>query len=526
MSITHRAGWRAALLMATVVLANDGKAASRPDAPPDAGIQRFVIRSDTQYDRTSQDQDHPLDVLAAQGAAITAWRSQFPSVVPVFVNGDITEFGHGWQWRVMHSHFGTQPDTWWGLGNHDYANNVNDCAGNGCARDSLLHLVDGVAKWDVDDFDHAAYSTPDGRTHAGSFAYSKTHGDITFIQLNNHYSYRVNFVSNPLLGVRTIFQVTPSLDWLEKQLIKAWKAGKFVVVHMHRPVGSFEAGQESQQMLDRFKALVTQYRVLAIFHGHTHQVAHRGFIGEVPVLDSGASFQRTFMTAALDLAANRFSVNIARDNTAESTPVLTIPVRSVSRPEITSDSVDGGKVVTWIIFGSTPREIPVGFIRLTLNGVERGYRVGGNAVIVGDVTPATEYRYTLKAYRSENDATAEATFSGTFRTPAVLPAPRHLCVGEWDATRGYLVLMWDDPEPRPYPPYFIQVRATQPQHAPWTLRPLNSSDTSRREFVHYLQGNRDPFAMQYEVAYWSRAAGWSPTAVLDGKDLLTSGCRS
>lgn len=525
MHITHSRSILVALLWMTTSTAVASHVSLQQESRNDSGIQRFVVRSDTQYDRTAQDTDDALALLREQGAAITAWRSQFPSLTPVFVNGDITEFGHGNQWKVMLRHFETQPDTWWGLGNHDYKNNVNDCAGNGCARDSLLHLHDAVDRWGVDAFDYDSYATADGRKHVGSFAYSKTHGDITFIQLNNHYSYHVEFASKPLLGVPSYFQITPSMDWLEKQLIKAYKEKKFVVINMHRPVESFEEGQRNEKMLKRFKDLVVQYRVLAIFHGHTHTVGHRWSIDEVPVFDSGASFNRTFMTAVLDPSANQFSVTIARDNTLESTPVRTVPLRSVSKPEITSDSVNGGKIVARVTFGSTVRELPVEFMKLTLNGVEKSYRINAGSVVIGDVTPATEYSYTLKAYRSEHDAVPEATFTGTFRTQDVPVSPRNLCVERWDAQRGYFILKWDNPHPVPYPPYFIHVLATQPQQVPWTLRPLNSSDKSTYEYVRFLDEDRDPFAMQYKVAYWSRLGGWTPAAVLDGKDLLTSGCQ-
>src|SRR5262249_10666465 len=79
----------------------------------------------------------------------------WPAVVPnsggtaimqptgVIINGDLTAFFHPWQVDLYRQFYdpsfpGADPDVlqlplYAGLGNHDYANNVNDCSGNEAA---------------------------------------------------------------------------------------------------------------------------------------------------------------------------------------------------------------------------------------------------------------------------------------------------------------------------------------------------------------------------------------------------------
>jgi inactivated superfamily I helicase len=70
-----------------------------------------------------------------------------PYHVPVVVNGDITEYGHGNERSAMQAMFRKMaagvggPLLLPGLGNHDYENNVDDCSNNGCARDAVCDHI-------------------------------------------------------------------------------------------------------------------------------------------------------------------------------------------------------------------------------------------------------------------------------------------------------------------------------------------------------------------------------------------------
>jgi len=512
-----RPGQLAAALFA--VIAVTGLAMAAANAEP----QRFVVRSDTQYDRTDDGSDDPKALLREQGNAINAWRNSQKGSIPIFINGDITEFGHGWQWSVMKDHLATTPNTYWGLGNHDYDNNVNDCAANGCARDSLLHLVQAVKGWNVDAFDYVEHRD---RRHAGSFAYSKTIGDITFIQLNNHYAYKVKFESRPFLKPHHFFDVTPSLDWLERQLKQAEKEKKFVVVNLHRPPGD-HGGTGSPAEYARFRQLVERYRVLAVFHGHTHAAGVRPSIGEVPVLDSGASFRRTFLTAALDRQADTFSVALARQNRPESEPMVSIPLTTLATPVFESKvATDGRTIAGHFFLGDNPRDKAIGWLEVTLNGRSYSLAVNSNvSTVISGLAPNTDYSYTLNAYRVKGGK-LEGTRTGSFRTiQSDGGEARDLCIGFWAADSGWFELEWKDPILTFARPYAIIIEASERGKPVWTIRGVEQMSVSTRQRIEYQRAGRDPFAMDYKIKYWSSRDGHGPEATLRGSDLLSSGCQ-
>lgn len=149
MFITHtvRATLIAAGLSAVAHAALPAPTALDTSSPQDE-VQRFVIRADTQYPRGPDSANQPEEstrLMTEQDNAINQWRNSFGGNIPVFLNGDVTEFGHGREWSKMFEHLARVPGTYWGLGNHDYENNVDDCANNGCARDSIQHLEAAVA---------------------------------------------------------------------------------------------------------------------------------------------------------------------------------------------------------------------------------------------------------------------------------------------------------------------------------------------------------------------------------------------
>lgn len=494
------------------------------DTRSDADLTYFVLRSDTQFDRTEGNGD-ARTLLAAQGRAINAWRDAHGGSIPVFVNGDITEFGHGRQWDVMHDHFKSVPQSYWGLGNHDYDNNVNDCAQNGCARDSLLHLESAVGRWGVDAFDLSKQNRPSAVEYSGSFAYSKTIGDITFIQLNNHFGYRVQFESRPFLGTARRFAIATSLPWLEKQLKAATEAGKFVVINQHRPPRYYDGGNPGED-LNKFIELVKRYRVLAVFHGHTHGAGKGQSIGETPVVDSGASFNKTFLVATVDRKSNQFRVQLARNNAVEEAPLLTVPLRSLSPPYTEAGISPAGGAQVLFVFGDNPRETALKRVEVDIGGTTHKFDVATRSIVqVNGLENNRRYDYVLRAYRAV-DGRLEAEFQGSVNTRSGGNPPRNLCVGHWDATSGWFNLEWQDPIPRFPIPYSIRVEAIETGKDAWILRSL--TDTSRRtqQRVQYKLMGRDPFAMTYAVHYWSAGWGTSPVATLDGKDLLKSGCQT
>lgn len=288
--------------------------------------RHMVFASDSQYpwsDLTdnnisdSNTEGRSKELLELQYSDIASFRklNGGASRIPVMINGDITAFGHGGERSYMKSVFESKLEGLYdyGLGNHDYANNVDDCFLNNCAAGSLNDLKDRY--WgEVDSMDLAARAQGFGTVYYGSFAYSKSFGDVHMVQLNNEPTYTVNFSSgNPLAP--TGFEITPALDWLEKDLQKAREQGKIIILNMHKVYD----WNGSDAQLSRFKQMIEQYKVTAIFGGHDHWGAGAFFdwgmekrFGKVPVFLSGSASQQTYLIASFSSDRQSLEVNIVK----------------------------------------------------------------------------------------------------------------------------------------------------------------------------------------------------------------------
>jgi cytolysin (calcineurin-like family phosphatase) len=236
--------------------------------------------------------------------------------IPVMINGDLTAFGHSGQRsttkEILDKHLGGDYD--FGLGNHDYENNINDCSvpENNCAAGSISDMKDKY--WGkVDTFDLAARDIKGRKTFYGSLAYSKNYGDVHLVQLNNEPSYTVSFSSGfPLFKVD--YEITSALDWLERDLKAARAQDKIILLNLHKPSGW--AGSEEQ--IDRFKAMIDKYAVTAVFAGHLHTRPGYYFyyssqnFGRVPVYLSGGASNSTYLIA--EFADDRKTLNVFQVN--------------------------------------------------------------------------------------------------------------------------------------------------------------------------------------------------------------------
>ena len=497
---------------------------------PRDNVQRFVIRADTQYPRGPDSANQPEEssrLMTEQDNAINQWRDSFGGSIPVFLNGDVTEFGHGREWKKMFQHLARVPGTYWGLGNHDYQNNVNDCANNGCARDSIQHLEKAVAKWQVDSFHLAKEIKPDYDRWSGSFGYSKTIGKITFIQLNNHFNYTKSFSSNGglFLPKKIYFDITASLNWLEQQMNAATLNGKYIVIHLHRPPTDSTFGSDADRQ--RFYNLVKEYRALSIFHGHTHNAGKRASIADTPVYDSGSSFLKGFLIAELDESRDTFVVRVATNNDTGNAKAYTTPLHLLP-PVPTfkfSTQPSGGAIQGLVMYGNRPRDIRLPYVEISLDDLPfKRVDMSNNSALLYDLRPNTQYRYTIRLYRAEGQAPARED-KGSFTTPVLESPPTDLCVDYLDGDFGTLRLKWKDPVPKPRMPFSIQVEATEPGMPLWIIRHLAEDRRSTMQTVDFKLHERDPFKMTYHVYYWSQIDGHTPTATLAGKDIWTSGCQ-
>ncbi|MEN5424824.1 metallophosphoesterase [Stenotrophomonas pennii] len=269
-------------------------------------LQEFVFISDPQHRWTEKsDSGEPESnaekerrsklFINRQGLATMEYRMEFGSLdtIPLFINGDITAFGHGDERAYMYSHPFKQfyrRNFYVNLGNHDYQNNVNDCANNGCARDMYKDMAGWARSYPTRAFDHSV-SDNGWETHRGSLAYSLVLGDILAIQLQNEPTYSVKFES-----ARRTFIINDSLGFLETELKWAREAGKDVILNMHKPPYANWQSPDNP----RFRQLMKDNEdlILGIFAGHLHGTAGKyKTVGTIPVYLSGAASRETFLTA-------------------------------------------------------------------------------------------------------------------------------------------------------------------------------------------------------------------------------------
>lgn len=284
------------------------------------GRQKMIIASDPQAFRyMSQRFDEYQEEIGSSGwhktepvyQAIARERAE-PYHVPVVINGDITEFGHGGERSAVQKMFRKMaagvggPLMLPGLGNHDYDNNVNDCGNNGCARDAVCDQIAWVqAMGPVNAFDYRY----ENDTHEGSLSYSVTVGRVRIIQLNNEPTYERQWSTGGgwSFKPKRHFAINRSLDWLERQLEEAQAQGETVIVNMHKDL----EWQDMDIRYDVFPKLLEKHGVVAVFSGHTHWNVgkyHQGF-GSVPNFKTGALNAGTYLRLTFDWPAQQLLVD-------------------------------------------------------------------------------------------------------------------------------------------------------------------------------------------------------------------------
>lgn len=314
-----------------------------------AAIQTMIVTSDPQYpwtdltDRGSPESDSDRDrrseaLITEQYRSIAAYRAARPGeAIPVFINGDLTAYGHGNQRSVMARLLPILGDNvHLGLGNHDYENNIrkdngSGCANNGCARDSIGDLVRHVtAKASKIAFDYSITPGVFTTLYQGSLAYAvnaRGFDRVLNIQLNNYPDYQVTFETTEGLG-KGRYEIDSSLSWLdhliqtqlEKPPFGDWtdRDYDFGIIHMHDPT----------KFNGDFARMVINADIAAVFAGHLHRNMGRyGSFGDVPVFLSGSASQRTYLIVEHDTDAAELRVYGVRENNPERKQLIeTVPV--------------------------------------------------------------------------------------------------------------------------------------------------------------------------------------------------------
>jgi cytolysin (calcineurin-like family phosphatase) len=232
----------------------------------------------------------------------------------VLINGDLTAFGHDWQYDKYKELVSTLlPKYYPGLGNHDYSNNVDDTYNNNAAS----RMVDFMYNWlkfntailNYDFSDRSYYKFPELRTdYSGSLSYSFNIGKVHFVQLQNFPSYADDWNSwNAGSARRDFYYITEAFYWLRNDLAIARNRGDVIIVSLHDYHDNFiEPG------LSQFNEIVKFYGVSAVFAGHIH--SNCGYMGviensSIPFFRSGAASYQDYLVADIDTAAKQMTVS-------------------------------------------------------------------------------------------------------------------------------------------------------------------------------------------------------------------------
>jgi len=283
-------------------------------------LQKLLITSDSQgfrYKSGSEEKFSKWQWTSITDRMATILRSEREGAqyVPLIINGDITEFGHSDE-RAAFRRFVQQtlsknaggPLFLPGLGNHDYSNNVNDCANNGCARDAVCDHI-GWTKTIQENaqnfsFDHAFKND----THTGSLSYSFDIGKLHIVQLNNEPTYTRSFETGGVAkGFKRRFNITSAMSWLERDLKEAKHRGKITIINMHKP----SDWQQDAVRSGKFKQLIEDNNVVGLFAGHYHKrLGKRDYaeFGRVPMYSSGAIMYDNYLRVMFDWNASRMRV--------------------------------------------------------------------------------------------------------------------------------------------------------------------------------------------------------------------------
>ncbi|KAA0975674.1 metallophosphoesterase [Pseudomonas sp. ANT_H12B] len=308
--------------------------------------RHLIFTSDPQYPWT-ESSDYGWDesgsekekrsqwLIETQYADVASFRRHYSSeqtLIPVMINGDMTAFGHGGQRSMTRSILDKQlgRDYDYGLGNHDYENNVDDCFLNNCAAGSIVDFNERyfgkLSTLDVRKSDEGTIK----KGVFGSLAYSKGFGDVHLVQLHNEPTYSTTFTAYDW-GTPTGYHISDALGWLEEDLKAARRNGKIIILNMHKP----ERWKGSSEQIARFKTMIERYKVTAVFAGHLHTEPgtftgwnRRDYFGEVPVFLSGGASSQTYLIA--DIARDRQTMKVHQvsgNDWPSRKEIATVPVR-------------------------------------------------------------------------------------------------------------------------------------------------------------------------------------------------------
>ncbi|EJM91622.1 hypothetical protein PMI33_01249 [Pseudomonas sp. GM67] len=306
----------------------------------DFAPQHIVFASDPKFpsseksdngesESTSSKEERSRWLIDAQYSSIADLRKQSggASAVPVMINGNMTASGQPGERTYLNAVLQNKLSNLYdyGLGNHDYDFNVASCAS--CAAGSVDDLKDRY--WGkVANMDLAARASGLTKTWYGSLAYSRDYGDVHVVQLHNEPTYTTNFSTSSFFQT-TAYEITASLDWLERDLQQARAQGKIILLNLHQP---FHWPVRETEIF-RFTKMIEDYGVTAVFSANANKQSGKyessNYIyGDIPLFMSGSAVQQSWLYATFSADRTQMTVNVVAGNDWRN-PVAThtVPVK-------------------------------------------------------------------------------------------------------------------------------------------------------------------------------------------------------
>ncbi|QVW25163.1 phosphoesterase [Pseudomonas hormoni] len=297
--------------------------ASNPKFPSSEKSENGEVES------TSEKEKRSRWLIDAQYTSIADFREQSggASAIPVMINGNMTASGQSGERSYINAVLQNKLNNFYdyGLGNHDYDITITGCADCAAASiDDLKNRYWGKAAY----MDFAARASGQTKTWYGSLAYSQDYGDVHLVQLHNDPTYSANISTGSIFRT-TAYEITPSLDWLERDLRHARAQGKIILLNLSQPFH----WQVAETEIFRFTKMIEDYGVTAVFSANAYKQSGKyessNYIyGDIPLFMSGSAAQQTWLHAAFSEDRKQMTVNVIADNDWRN-PVAshTIPVR-------------------------------------------------------------------------------------------------------------------------------------------------------------------------------------------------------
>jgi cytolysin (calcineurin-like family phosphatase) len=236
----------------------------------------------------------------------------------VIIDGDLTAYGHDWQFEKYKELIGQlkKISCYPGLGNHDYSNNVNQTYHNNAATRMVNYMYDflkqNAGNLNYDFSKKSYYKFPELRTdYSGSLSYSfnialQNNRFVHFIQLHNYPSYVSCWNSwNLSRARRDFYYIKPAFYWLENDLAISRNRGDIIIINLHDYGGSFKGDEKN-----KFDSLIVKYNVTAVFAGHAHKLCgyYNNIIALKPHFRCGSASYQDYLVAKFDITNNIMKV--------------------------------------------------------------------------------------------------------------------------------------------------------------------------------------------------------------------------